>query len=66
MSKTTKIVIGIAAVAAVGALISITRKHKKEKVLRIASDEGYETAQDVLFPKHNRSRHLKYGPVFSH
>lgn len=66
MGKTTKIIIGVAAVAVAGAIITIARKHKREKVLKIASDEGYETAHDVLFPKHNRSRHLKYGPVFSH
>ncbi|MBS1496061.1 MAG: hypothetical protein JSU03_06990 [Bacteroidetes bacterium] len=65
MSKTTKIVLGVTALAIVGALIHITRKHNREKVLKAASDEGYETAQDVLFPKHTRSKDLKYGPVYA-
>jgi HD superfamily phosphohydrolase YqeK len=65
MSKTNKIIVGVAAVAIAALLIDITRKHKREKVLRIASEEGYETAQDVLFPEHTTSKHLKYGPVFS-
>ena len=67
MSKISKLIVGVAAVAAAGYILKITREHRREKMLRITSDEGYETAHDVLFPERNKkARHLRYGPVLPH
>lgn len=67
MSKLNKLVIGVVAIAAAGYIISKAGRHKREKrelMLSAASNEGYETAHDVLFPqKIKRARHLRYGPV---
>ncbi|MEP6712611.1 MAG: hypothetical protein ABJA37_09360 [Ferruginibacter sp.] len=67
MSKINKLVVGVAAVAFAGYILSLTRQHRREKILRLSADEGYETAHDVLFPKKLRkARHLRYGPVLPH
>ena len=46
--------------------VYIFRKRSKNTgyMLRRVSDEGYETAHDVLFPhKSKRGKNLRYGPV---
>lgn len=63
MKKSTKILIGVAALAAVGAAALIISQQKKRRRSEHVSDEGYETAHDVLYPHKNVSPKLKYGPV---
>ncbi len=64
MKITTKTMLGIAALTALGiALIVGTKKSKKVNLDQIA-DEGYETAHDILYPKQfSREKKLRYGPV---
>ncbi len=64
MKKTIKILAGITAVAIVGMVIYRKRSRNTGNMLKQVSDEGYETAHDVLFPtKSKRGRDLRYGPV---
>ena len=54
MSKNSKAVIGVASLAAIGVFIYFRYNKKKvikenERLERV-SDEGYEFAQDILFP----------------
>lgn len=62
--KLKYVLLGIAAVAAVTILSKLKRKNKMKLMLADVSDEGYETAGDILYPHSNsRSRKLRYGPV---
>jgi len=64
MKTSTKIIVGFAAVAATGTLIYLTRSYNTSRRLRHISNEGYETAHDILYPtKYNRAKKLHYGPV---
>lgn len=64
MKTSTKITLGIAAVAATCALIYATRSYNTRKRLLHIANEGYETAHDILYPRqYNRGRKLQYGPV---
>jgi len=64
MKKSTKKMIGVAALTAIGVAAYIISHRKKHNRLSHVSDEGYETAHDVLYPdKNRRSRKLQYGPV---
>lgn len=64
MKTRTKIILGLAAVAATGTLIYITRSFNTRNRLTHISNEGYETAHDILYPtKYNRAKKLQYGPV---
>ena len=59
-------IIFLLAMAAVAATIFVLEKRHSEAKSMISniSDEGYETAQDILYPgKKNRSAFLRYGPV---
>jgi hypothetical protein len=64
MKISTKTMLGIAAITAIGiALVLGTKKSKKINLDQIA-DEGYETAHDILYPKQfGREKKLQYGPV---
>ena len=64
MKISTKTMLGIAAITAIGiALLLGTKKSKKINLDQIA-DEGYETAHDILYPKQfGREKKLQYGPV---
>ena len=48
MKPVIKIFLGLAAVALAGMVIYSIRREKK--MLTQVSDEGYETAHDILFP----------------
>jgi hypothetical protein len=62
MKKLLKI--ATAALVLTGVGIFILRKINTRRKLEKVSDNGYETAQDVLFPHHEiKSRKLHYGPV---
>lgn len=64
MKKTLRILAGITALAVVGMIIYRKRSRNTIDMLRNVSDEGYETAHDVLYPtKDKRARDLRYGPV---
>lgn len=65
MKTRNKILLATAAIAVTGLLVYAASRHKKnKKMLSEISDEGYETAPDVMFPgKDKRSSNLKYGPV---
>jgi uncharacterized protein YxeA len=62
MKKVLKLVTGLFVLTGVG--IFVMRKINTRRRLKQVADNGYETAQDVLFPnKRIRSRKLHYGPV---
>lgn len=64
MKKVTTIVLGLTAFALVGMVIYRKRSRNTGFMLSKVSDEGYETAHDVLFPKKSsRGKNLRYGPV---
>ena len=64
MKKSTKTMIGIAALTAIGIASYIISRQKKQNRLSHVADEGYETAHDVLYPhKTQKSGRLQYGPV---
>lgn len=68
LDNNKKIIIGIAvaAVAAAGVSIYLTRKRKKHvTMLKQVAEEGYETAQDILFPlKDQRFRKRRFIPPY--
>lgn len=63
MTKNEKLAAGIGALALTGLLIYAVRRAKTKKRLRDISDEGYETALDVLYPKKSKGYKTHYGPV---
>ncbi len=64
MKTRNKVLLGLAAAAIVGIVVYAIRKKNTKKMLKQISDEGYETAHDVLFPnKNKRDPRLQYGPV---
>jgi len=65
MKLSQKIALSLAIVAATGIILCITGKRSDTKrMLSQIADEGYETANDVLFPGKNiQGKNLKYGPV---
>ncbi|WP_207494824.1 hypothetical protein [Aridibaculum aurantiacum] len=68
MTRTEKLlVLGGATLllAAVSQLVRMKNKSNKNQMLQQVSDEGYETAADILFPgkKLNHSDQ-QYGPVW--
>jgi hypothetical protein len=64
MKQTFRILAGLTAVAIVATVIYRRQSRKNGHMLKQVSDEGYETAHDVLFPKgQGRAKDLRYGPV---
>ncbi|MEO6548509.1 MAG: hypothetical protein ABIN94_10940 [Ferruginibacter sp.] len=65
MKLAQKILVGFAVLAAAGMVLYITQMRAGTKrKLAVIADEGYETAQDILFPDQRiNGRHLRYGPV---
>ncbi|MBS1742871.1 MAG: hypothetical protein JST81_07505 [Bacteroidetes bacterium] len=68
MKRNLGILIGLTAVAVAGIIIYRNRKQMNENGeldrLKRVSDEGYETAHDVLFPKRrDKKSGLRFGPV---
>lgn len=60
-ATTTKLLLAIGAAAATGFLIYSFRRHRTNQRLEKVSDEGYETAHDILFPdRSHRKRKLQY------
>lgn len=57
--------VGIAAAAATGVICELSRRNKIMKKLLMVSNEGYETAHDIIFPHKEDEKQpedLKYGP----
>ncbi len=64
MKKTLRILVGLTAVAVVGIVIYRKRSKNTVEMLERVADEGYETAHDVMYPRHSkRGKNLQYGPV---
>ncbi|MEO7524487.1 MAG: hypothetical protein ABIT58_10355 [Ferruginibacter sp.] len=64
MKKTFRILAGLTALALVGMIIYRKRSRDIGDMLKNVSDEGYETAHDVLYPTREQRRNdLRYGPV---
>jgi hypothetical protein len=65
MKITNKILIGIGFATGVGLIIYLVRNRRKiNKMSQEVAEHGYETAQDILFPRKNkRGRKDIYGPV---
>ena len=64
MKTSKKIVYGAAAIAFTGLLVYVTRRANTKRRIAEVSNEGYETAADLLHPKTNRRfKKIHYGPV---
>ncbi len=64
MKKTNKLLIGVGIAALAGFIIYAMRRNQSNSRLARISDEGYETAHDILFPpKKHKKRRVHYGPV---
>jgi hypothetical protein len=66
-----KIIAGIGLATVVGLVIYLVRRHKSNRIRKEVAEQvaehGYETAQDILFPKKGRKgRRDSYGRAFSH
>ena len=62
MTKT--LIVAIIAITVVGGLSYLIRKNNSSRILNKVSDEGYETAHDILYPyESKRNKNLRYGPV---
>ncbi len=67
MSTVNKLIISVVVASVASYLVGITRRYQREKMLMLASNEGYEIAHDVLYPeRQKKNRHLRYGPIFPH
>jgi hypothetical protein len=69
MKTTNKVILAVAATAiaatVTGMVIhAVQRKNKNRRLSRV-SDEGYETAHDVLFPTRNKRRKSFYGQEYT-
>ena len=64
MKKSTILLTGFGIALVAGAAIYLSRRNKSNRRHAKISEEGYETAEDILFPgKKRRSSRLHYGPV---
>ncbi|GAB4093490.1 hypothetical protein GCM10028786_24170 [Flaviaesturariibacter terrae] len=56
--------LSLLAIAATGVLLSELRRSRRQSRMRAAiSNEGYETAPDILYPSRRRGNDERYGPV---
>ena len=49
--KTKKILIAVGLTLSAVLIIQLIKSKKTKKRLTVVADEGYETAEDILFPK---------------
>ncbi len=64
MKKTSKFLWAVGAAAAVGITIYAIRRHRANREHKHLSNEGYETAHDILYPeKKSFGKKLHFGPV---
>ena len=65
MKLSNKIGFGLAVLAVAGIAVYLVRRTQNKRMLNQIADEGYETAQDILFPdKRMNAQKLHYGPVY--
>lgn len=64
MKKNKGFLLALSAMAATAFIIFRKRKKEANHILKQVSDEGYETAHDILFPQHFiKRKNLHYGPI---
>ncbi|RYY56220.1 MAG: hypothetical protein EOO09_07555 [Chitinophagaceae bacterium] len=63
MTKNQKIIAGVGALVLTGIIIFSFRRRQSKKRQQQVSDEGYETAHDVLYPSKRMGYKTHYGPV---
>ena len=64
MKTSISFILSIAAIVTAAIIILDRRKENALKMAAHASEEGYETAHDILYPgKSSRFSNLRYGPV---
>ncbi|RYZ21222.1 MAG: hypothetical protein EOO10_22570 [Chitinophagaceae bacterium] len=64
MKTTFTILAGIGAITVAAAVVMIARGFNQGRRLSHVSNEGYETAHDILYPnKKSRTPRLHFGPV---
>ena len=59
------VAIGVAAATATGVICQLAKRNRLMKRLLEVSNQGYETAPDIIFPGKQHSaqnKNLKYGP----
>lgn len=59
------VTIGLAAATATGVIYELAKRNKMMKRLLQVSNEGYETAPDIIYPDRIHGKqpdNLKYGP----
>ncbi len=67
MKSFSKITLGAAAIVFAGIMIASKKKANGEKQIAAISNEGYETAADILTQKNNKSfKKIHLGPVLPH
>lgn len=66
MKKSNILLVGLGTTIAIGVIVVyFARRNKSNRRHARVAEEGYETADDILFPgKRPRSRRFHYGPVF--
>ncbi len=66
MKLVYKMAIGVSAVVAASVVVYMAQRSSSSKLRKLyqISEEGYETAQDILFPGEViEGKNLRYGPV---
>ncbi len=64
MKLNSKLITGLAIAGAAALIVKAAKNHRRSRMLNQVSDEGYETAHDVLFPQKSPvRRNLRLGPV---
>lgn len=64
MKNTSKIIVALTVAGVAAVAITLVRRMDTKRILAKISDEGYETAHDVLYPgKGSTGGHLRYGPI---
>ncbi|MEO6069210.1 MAG: hypothetical protein ABIN57_05775 [Chitinophagaceae bacterium] len=64
MKLTTKLLYLLGSIALGGLIVYAARGFQTRNMARVVAEEGYETANDILFPHNTRQdSKLHYGPV---
>jgi len=64
MKNTSKITLALAVIGTAAIVVYAARTINSKRRLTKVSDEGYETAADILYPgKISNGKKLHYGPV---
>ncbi len=64
MKKKEAVLIGLSTIVLTALAIKLAKKLSQSKRLKTVSEEGYETAFDILYPNREHKRNkLQFGPV---